>query len=175
VVQTVGAWAAKAATLPAALVDATPRAVRTAGEILEGASRVNVAAATGGDMRLSRVRSGGKRGTGGAGAGTIRLSAELRGTGSRTQALVVPRGPIMLVEGNTARHRIPRKLAGYSGRGYRGRARGAIHIPGVGIFASAQHPGTRGKKPIARAFRSAGPEAGRAGVMVFATAARNHL
>jgi len=85
VTRTVGDWAQRAATLPAVLVEATPRAVRQGGEVLESAARVNLLAATGGDMRLSRVRSG-------KGA-TVRLELKLLGSGSRSRAVVTRPGP----------------------------------------------------------------------------------
>lgn len=174
--QTVSAWAAKAATLPAALVEATPRAVIASGRVLDAQVRANVAQATGGDMVLSRVRSG--RGA--------RVDTTLRmiGSGSRTQARVVPVGPIMLVEEDTRRHREPfRYVAARTGgaRGYsmaRRRSatrRGFLYIPGVGFRSSAQHPGTKGKRPVRRAFQQAGDEAGRAGALEFQRTIRRHL
>lgn len=188
--RTVGDWAQQAATLPAALVEATPRAVRTSGEVLEAAARVNVLKATGGDMRLSGARSITDRRTGKNGVGKlITLAVELKGTGSRTRALVVPRGPIMLIEDRTRRHREPfrygtgrryamageRMANGGTARRRRAARAGALNIPGVGWRMFANHPGTRGKRPIRNAFTSSSSQAGRAGLLVFATAARNHL
>lgn len=189
--RTVGDWAQRAATLPAALVEATPRAVRSGGEVLERAAQVNVRTATGGDMRLSRVRSG-------KGA-NVKVALKLLGSGSSSRAIVNPTGPIMLVEDKTKRHRQPFRYAGTLGadgrRRYatageqlanggtarRRRARGGggrrryIYVPGLGSFANVDHPGTKGKRPIRNAFRDHADEAGRAGLLVFATAARNHL
>lgn len=185
--QTVQDWAARAATLPAALVEATPRAVRAGAEVLEDAVRANVSTASGGDMRLSRVRSG-------KGA-AIALKIRTVGSGSRTRAEVVPTGPIMLIERDTKRHRQPFGYSGTTGAGGRRRyaTRGevmasgeiasrkrarrarAMNIPGVGWRMSTKHPGTKGKQPVHRAFQAAGDDAGRAGVLVFQRTVREHL
>jgi hypothetical protein len=176
VTQTVQDWADRAATLPAALVDATPRAVLAGSRVLDAAVRANVAQATGGDMRLSRVRSGK-----GARVDTV---VRLVGSGSRAQARVVPVGPIMLVEKDTRRHLQPfRYVAERTGgkRSYsmarrRKASRSPImNIPGVGWRRRVDHPGTKGKEPVHRAFRQSGDDAGRAGVIVFQRAAREHL
>lgn len=162
--QTVGEWAARAATLPAALVEATPEAVRASGVVLQTAVRAAVAAATGGDMKLSRVRSG--RGA------TIDVKLVAKGAGRSAESQTVPTGPIMLVENPTRAHREPAALR------YRRRARasrtGVVAFGGK-VYASVNHPGTAGKKPVARAFSATHDEAGRAGALVFATATRRHL
>ena len=174
--QTVTEWAARAATLPAALVEATPRAVRAGADVLEAQARANVARATGGDMRLSRVRSG-------KGA-TIALRVRMVGSGSRTRAEVVPTGPIMMVEQGTRRHASPRQsLSARTGgkRSYsmaRRRSasrRGFLYMPGIGFRANANHPGTKGKQPVHKAFQASADVAGRAGSMVFQRAIREHL
>lgn len=63
-------------------------------------------------------------------------------------ALVRMTGPAHLLESDTKPHRIPREKVG------RGRARRAnsklISIPGVGVRAYANHPGTKGKHPWAK-------------------------
>ncbi len=174
--QTVTDWAARAATLPAALVDATPRAVRAGAQVLEAQARANVARATGGDLRLSRVRSG-------KGA-TIALRVRTVGSGSRTRAEVIPTGPIMLVERDTKAHMQPRQNLAQRTGGARSysmarrrsatRAR-AMNIPGIGWRIRAKHPGTKGKRPVQRAFQQSGDDAGRAGVLVFRTAIQRHL
>lgn len=186
--QTVQDWAARAATLPAALANATPRAVVASARVLDRRVESFVRTATGGDMKLSRVRSGkGAR---------ITTTVRTRGSGSRTQAVVVPAGPIMLVEENTRRHRQPFAYAGVTGtagkrryatagqqladgsgvatrrRAVRARA---MNIPGVGWRTHVDHPGTKGKQPVRRAFRAAGHDAGQAGVLVFQQAVRQHL
>jgi hypothetical protein len=177
VTQTVSDWAQRAATLPAALVEATPRAVIAGSRVLDAQVRANVALATGGDMVLSRVRSGkGAR---------VDTTVRLVGSGSRAQARVVPTGPIMLVERDTRRHQQPFTYAGASGAGGKrrytmNRRRGAVraramNIPGVGWRTKVSHPGTKGKEPVHRAFRTAGDDAGRAGMLVFQRTVREHL
>jgi hypothetical protein len=176
VTQTVQEWAARAATLPAALVEATPRAVVASARILDEQATTNLRVATGGDLKLSRVRSG-------KGA-TIALRVRTAGSGSRTRAEVVPTGPIMLIEADTRRHTSPRQsLAQRTGgaRSYsmarrRSASRtGYLNIPGVGFRANANHPGTKGKRPVRRAFQQSGDEAGRAGVLIFSETVRRHL
>lgn len=174
---TVQDWTRRAALLPAALVETTPEAVTAGARVLESASRANLLADSGGDMKLSRVRSG--RGA------TIKLRIRTVGAGSRTRAEVVPTGPVMLLERDTPRHRLPfRYLAERSGgtRNYsmarrrKATRRGYIYIPGLGIYRQVvDHPGTTGKRPVGRAFDEHHDEAGRAGVAVFAAAVRRHM
>lgn len=159
------AWARRAATLPAVLVNTTAEATRAGAEVLEAGARRNLLAATGGDMRLSRVRSG--RGA------KVNLSVKSEGAGSRARAVVVPTGPVMLVEARTKPHRQP--FAYTYNRRVMKRGQRPIRIPGRGIFARVDHPGTRGKQPIARAFGQTADDAGSAGLAVFAQAARRHL
>lgn len=183
----VGAWAARAATLPAALVNATPRAVLAGGTVLEERAEQNLRTASGGDLMLSRVRSGkGAR---------VGVRIRVAGSGSRSRAMVLPTGPVSLIEGDTRPHRQPFGYAGTTGAGGRrryatagetlaagGTARrrravrsGVIAIPGRGVFRGVNHPGTTGKHPIGNAFRQAAPQAGRAGAAVLAGAIRTHL
>jgi hypothetical protein len=82
----------------------------------------------GGDLRLSRV---GRRGA------AIGARYDLRGQGRTTSAEVKATGPVPLLANPSKPHRIPRQ----GGR----RRRGVIVIPGVGVRAYANHPGTRGK------------------------------
>jgi len=184
---TVGDWADRAALLPAVLVRATPDAVTAGAEVLEAASRSNLLAASGGDLRLSRVRSG-------KGA-AVDVRVGTRGSGSRTEALVLPVGPVSLLEGDTRRHRQPFGYSGTSGADGRrryatagqqlaggGTARrrrasraGLIYVPGLGTFAGVNHPGTTGKRPVGRAWDESNDEAGRTGVAVFTEAVHRHL
>jgi hypothetical protein len=169
-------WARRAATLPAVLVEATPRAVLAGAEPLEQQARTNLRTATGGDLRLSRVRSGkGAR---------VDVKVTTQGSGSGTRALVLPVGPVSLVEGNTRSHREPfQYLAQRTGgaRSYSMKRRrravrtGIISIPGVGIRTRVHHPGTVGKQPVGRAMDTAGRTAGRAGAAVFARVIADHL
>jgi hypothetical protein len=184
----VSEWARRAATLPAALVAATPPAVRAGAGKLETEARENLRRASGGDLRLSRVRSGkGAR---------VDVKVSTQGSGSGTRALVLPVGPVSLVEGDTRRHREPFTYSGTAGAGgrrryatagqrtatgglaRRRRARGGrrvMVIPGVGVRAYVQHPGTSGRHPVGSAMRTAGVAAGRAGAAVFALAVAEHL
>jgi hypothetical protein len=175
----VEAFARRMATLPGAVVDATPDAVRAAAVVLEEEAESNLSTATGGDLRLSRVRSG--RGA------KVGVEVRVKGSGSRAQGIVVPSGPVLLVEDDTRAHVEPFQ---YSGRytmagqttrrgtaGKRSKAarKGFLFIPGVGIRARVRHPGTKGKKPIQRAFTEHADQAGRVGLDVFADAIRTHL
>lgn len=159
------AWAQRAQNVPAALVFATPQAVRASAEVLEAEARLTIAEATGGDSRLSRVRSGkGAR---------INLTVGVKGAGRSAQGVVTPTGPIMLIETKTKPHRQP--FVYTLNRRVKKRGTKPIHIPGVGVFARVNHPGTKGKRPVARAFERAHREAGVAGVAVFAQTARRTL
>lgn len=174
-------WARRVATLPAALVEATPAAVRTAAETLEGPARANLLTTSGGDGRLSRVRSGkGAR---------VDVSVKVEGAGSSARGLVVPVGPVQLLEKDTRRHREPfeygtgRRYAmagqtlagGGTARRKRAGRTGVVVVPGYGPRRGVNHPGTRGKHPIGKAFTAAGPRAGLDGVAVFAKTARRHM
>jgi hypothetical protein len=162
-------WARRAATLPAVLVEATPRAVRAGAEPLEQQARTNLRTASGGDLRLSRVRSGkGAR---------VDVQVKLQGSGSGTRALVLPVGPVSLVEGDTKAHREPFTYSNRYTMNRRRKAarRGFISIPGVGIRTYVQHRGTRGQHPVGRAMDTAGRAAGHAGADVFARVIAEHL
>jgi hypothetical protein len=125
---------------------------------------------------LSRVRSGkGAR---------VDVDVKLQGSGSGARALVLPVGPVSLVEGDTRAHQQPfRYLAERTGgqRSYSmARRRKAVRqrvmvIPGIGVRTHVKHPGTRGQHPLGRAMQMAGREAGQAGAEVFAAAIRQHL
>lgn len=185
--ETVGDWAARAALLPAVLVRTTPDAVLSSAHVLVAAATVKLTAASGGDLRLSRVRSGkGAR---------VGVRVKVAGTGSKARALVLPTGPVSLVEGPTRAHRQPFGYSGTSGAGGRrryatagqqlaggGTARrkrakraGLIYVPGLGMFQGVKHPGTKGSRPVGRAFAEHHEEAGRVGVQTFADAIRRHL
>lgn len=70
-------------------------------------------------------------------------------------AVVKMTGPAQLIERDTKAHRIPRATVG---RGRRQRANTkVVVIPGVGVRASAAHPGTRGKHPWEKGLRAALP------------------
>lgn len=179
-------WARRAAQLPAVLVHATPDAVRTGADVLAESTRTSLRTASGGDLRLSRVRSGkGAR---------VDVDVKLRGAGADAQARVVPIGPVSLLEG-TRRHTEPFGYSGTTGAGGRRRyategqalagggiarrkraaRRGFLWIPGVGFRLYAKHPGTRGRSVMGPAMHTHGDEAGRAGAEVFTEAVRRHL
>lgn len=170
----VDSWARRAARLPAALVEATPDAVFTGGEVLEREARRNLLAVTGGDMRLSGARSLRDQRSGAGRAGRkIDVQVKVRGTGRQAAAHVTPVGPVSLVEGPTRRHRIPRLIVRQSRRVVERRR--AVFIPGVGFRAHVMHPGTRGKRPVARAMQTHLDEAGREGLAVFVAAVERHM
>lgn len=181
-----GSWGARMATLPAALVAATPRAVRAGGRLLEAQAEANLRTASGGDLWLSRVRSGK-----GARVG-VRLT--VRGAGAKAAAVVLPSGPVSLIENDTAAHVQPFQYSGTGGLGgrrryatqgerlagggtaRRRRARGSfVRVPGYGPRSHVQHPGTKGKRPVARAFTEAAGRAGTAGGAEFTAAIRAHM
>jgi hypothetical protein len=172
----VSEWAQRAATLPAVLVQTTPRAVRAGATPLAEQARTNLRRASGGDLRLSRVRSGkGAR---------VNVDIRLQGSGTGSRALVLPVGPVSLLENDTRRHTQPFQYLSERTGGARSysmtRRRKAVRqrvmvIPGIGVRTRVQHPGTRGTHPVGRAMVMAGREAGQAGVTVFARAIREHL
>jgi hypothetical protein len=65
-------------------------------------------------------------------------------------ALVRATGPFQLIERDTRAHRIPKE------RGSRARKR-VVVIPGVGVRAFAEHPGTKGKHPWEKGVLAAVP------------------
>lgn len=159
---TVAEFAARAATLPAAMVAATPEAVRASGATLEAAARASVSAATGGDSRLSGVKRG----------GTITLDLDVRGAGRTAKAVVVPKGPIMLIENDVRAHGLPFRYK--INRRVKKRGRKRLSFGGK-VYAHVDHPGTTGKRPVRRAFQAAYPSAGEAGLLVFRQAIAKHL
>jgi hypothetical protein len=97
------------------------------------------------------VQNGKLRGVGKKGA-KIGVRYDLVGE----TALVRATGPFHLIERDTKAHREPKV------RGSRARKR-LLVIPGVGVRASANHPGTKGKHPWAKGVLVAVPIAERAG------------
>lgn len=97
-------------------------------------------------------------------------SGKLRGVGKRgarigvryrlypNRAYVFMYGPAQLLERDTSAHRIPREFRGRANRaGVRKRNTSVIVIPGVGVRASAMHPGTHGKHPFEKGVIAAAP------------------
>lgn len=96
----------------------------------------------GGDLRLSRVRSG-------KGA-KIGARYDLAGQGRHSTATVRAIGPVPLIANPIKAHTIPRA------RGRRSRKR--LSIPGIGVRMSVDHPGVRrGKDTWNRGARKAAP------------------
>jgi hypothetical protein len=92
----------------------------------------------GGDLRLSHV---GRRGA------NIGARFDLRGTGRTTSAEIKATGPVPILANPTKPHRIPRARKG----------RRVISIPGIGVRASANHPGTKGKDTWVKGREKAQP------------------
>lgn len=101
-----------------------------------------VGPATGGDFRLSGV---GRRGA--------KVNVRFDNPVGKLEPAVLVRmvGPAHLIENPTKPHRIPNP------RRRRGRRR-VVSIPGVGVRAYANHPGTRGRKPWAKGVAVAKPK-----------------
>ena len=93
-----------------------------------------------GDGRLSGV---GKKGA------KVGARYDVKGSTNPT-ALITATGPMQLIERDTKAHTIPKPRR-------RGRKRYAV-IDGH-AYASAQHPGTRGKRPFEKGWRRAAPQA----------------
>jgi len=94
----------------------------------------------GGDLRLGRVRSG--RGA------AIGARYDIRGTGRTTSAEIKATGPLPLLANPIPAHKIPKG----------GRRRKVLAIPGIGVRASAHHPGTKGKDTWNRGREKAEPK-----------------
>lgn len=173
-------FARRMATLPGVIVETTVDAVTAGAAVLEDAARVNLTAATGGDLRLSRVRSG-------KGA-KVDVQVRVKGAGRSATAVVVPTGPVKLVEAPTRPHVEPFqyktdkyamagqfKRTGERAKRKRAKRKGFIWVPGVGARQMVNHPGTRGKQPIGKAFEQSGDRAGEEGIHVFQEAITKHL
>ena len=91
--------------------------------------------------RLSGV---GKRGA------KLGVRYNVAGSGDDAKSLIFATGPFHLIERNTKSHRIPKQ------RGRRARQRYAV-IPGVGVRAYANHPGTKGQHPWEKGVDDAAP------------------
>ena len=89
----------------------------------------------GGDLVLSHVRRGGAK---------IGVSF----TVTSNEAIVKATGPLPLLANPIPSHAIPKK----------GRRRKVLSIPGIGVRASAQHPGTKGKDTWNRGREKAKPK-----------------
>ena len=110
-------------------------AVNAAAAAVAREVRQEIQRVAGADMRLSGV---GKRGA--------KVGARYdQVVGFRNPSATVRAvGPLHLVERPTKAHAIPKA------RKRRSRRRRVVNIPGVGVRASAQHPGTKGQRPFER-------------------------
>ena len=142
--------------MPRDLADLAASAGRTA-EALQGAQivgvkraalhttrvvRAEIAAATGGDSRLSGV---GKRGA------KVGARFDLMTATRNPTAIIKATGPLQLVERDTRAHTIPRQ---------RRRSRRRRYAAFAGrVYSRVDHPGTRGKRPFARGAQAASPQA----------------
>jgi hypothetical protein len=129
--------------------DLTDRAVKLDRAVKRGARDITLAGAkvakdaqldvmrpdSGGDLRLSGV---GRRGA------AIGARYDLRGDTADIKAT----GPLPLIANPIKAHRIPKA---------RGRRRKVLAIPGIGVRASAMHPGTKGKDTWNRGRERATP------------------
>lgn len=102
------------------------------------------------ELQVAGVKDGKLRGVGKKGA---RIGVNFQAVGNT--ALVRATGPFQLIESDTKQHRIPKQ------RGARARQRYAV-IPGVGVRAFANHPGTHGKHPWDKGVVAAAPAAAKA-------------
>lgn len=116
--------------------------LRLAARIIKDSVRAEMATAGAANGRLRGV---GKRGA------RIGVRDDIRGN----TALVRATGPFHLLESDTKAHRIPKQ------RGARAKKR-VVVIPGVGVRAYAQSPGTKGKHPWAKGVTAGIPLAGKA-------------
>lgn len=131
--QTVAQFAARTLRAPFILRETERKMVQAAALSVTTAVRAEIASATHGTNRLSGV---GRRGA------KVGVGYDMKGSANPT-ALVRARGPLHLIESNTAAHPIrPRK---------RGKRVLANQASGFGPVASvANHPGTTGKHPFAK-------------------------
>lgn len=123
--------------------DATKKGTR--GTVVAAAMKAKIVISSGAPSRL--------RGVGRAGA-KLGVRYTIRGSEMNPSAQLRATGPWQLIEKDTKPHRIgPKKRRGgsRSGRG------GGVAVPGVGVFRSVHHPGTKGKHPWAKGVEKAEP------------------
>ncbi len=89
------------------------------------------------EISPARLRGVGKRGA------KLSVRYNLDNYPDGRKALVYALGPWQLIEGDTKAHRVPKQ------RSSRARRR-VVVIPGVGVRAYANHPGTKGKHLFAK-------------------------
>lgn len=121
--------------------------------------KVSVTAA----MAAAGVKNGRLRGVGKKGA---RVGVRYQPLGE-ARYLVKATGPFQLIESNTKPHRVPRQPK-------TGRAKKrVVVIPGVGVRAYANHPGTKGKHPWAKGVAAAVPAQRKTQALFLAETLRN--
>lgn len=130
-----------AATLPGELQRAQVVGVRKSALLVTTAIRGEIRAVTG-DNRLSGVGARGAR---------VGAQYDVKGTTNPT-AIIKAKGPLHLVERDTAPHLIiPRGMrVGKRGRQLKGGK--VLRLANGGYAASALHPGTRGQHPFEKGF-----------------------
>lgn len=100
-------------------------------------------------QELGRAAPGGRLGGVGRRGARISVGFDTPKSVVNPVALVRMRGPAHLIERDTKPHAIaPRRRRSRSG------GRRALLVPGVGMRASVQHPGTKGKHPWERGVRA---------------------
>lgn len=134
-------WARRANGFAGGLQETQRKAVGAAAFAAKKEIATEVRKVVGADMRLTGV---GKRGA--------KLSVYYNVVGYKNPtATIAMRGPVHLVERPTKPHRVPRVRK-------RGRKR-VVVIPGVGVRASANHPGTHGQYPFKKGTERGKPKA----------------
>jgi len=139
-----------AATLPDALQRAQIAGVTKSALLVTTAIRGEIRAATG-DNRLSGVGARGAR---------VGAKYDVKGSTNVT-AIVSAKGPLQLIERDTAPHLIIPRGRRVGKRGRRLKGGMVLHMANGGFAASAVHPGTRGKHPFERGYLKSRDKTGR--------------
>jgi hypothetical protein len=134
---TVAQFVAKTGRMGGELTRLEHRTVEVAAQVVKRSVQVQM---VGAGVKANRLRGVGKKGA------RIGVRYDI----DQKKALVRATGPFHLIENDTKAHRIPKQ------RGARARTRYAV-IPGVGVRAYANHPGTKGKHPWAKGVEAAMP------------------
>lgn len=139
--KTVGQFAKDMKRLPAQVEKATKDGIGKGALIVVTEQRRRIRAITG-DGRLSGTRKNARVGV------NYKVRDSAQGTYARIQAT----GPMPLIERDTPAHKIPRRNARLRRRVGSASRRKVVVIPGVGVRASAKHPGTRGQHPFEKGW-----------------------
>ena len=112
--------------------------------------RTEIAQVSGGDSRLSGASVKGAR---------VGAKFDVKGSANPT-AIIRATGPIQLIERDTKAHTILPRASQPGRRRRRGsKGKGKALAFGGGVYASAQHPGTRGKHLFEKGWKRAAPQA----------------